>query len=210
MATFTFNAMRERVFTVVRDTARTFVTEQDVDQWMREAMRDLSARLHINHASASGTVTSGNVDLPVDYVDLVSLAVDGVTDGYVDFDVDPETFNLYVNQGSDPGVTIGRVFNRAIELYPEPANGTAYTLRYWNSVDDSLSNFNPAIQTRIVNYARAHALYKEKDFGAGDRYLSMYEDGLPGPNDLGPNHDPGPWSIRPEPNYFESDPSYVD
>lgn len=206
-----FNELRDKVFTVVRDTGRTFITEQDVDQWLTEAMQDLSSRLRLSQGTqTSPAITSGAITLPTDYIDLISLAVTGVTDGYVDFDVDLTTYNLYQDQGSDPGVTIGRVFNGSIEMYPAPANSTAYALRYWAFEKDSLTEFTPSLHIRMVNYARAHALYKEKDFGAGDRYLTMYEDGLPPPNDSSRNHDPGPWSIRPEPNYFESDPSYVD
>lgn len=199
-----FNELREKVFTVVRDSGRTFITEADVDQWLSEAMLDLSSRLRLAHGSASGTVTSGSITLPTDYIDLISLAVDGVTDGYIDFDVDTETFDQYQDDEDDPGVTIGRVFNGAIELYPAPSNGTAYTLRYWATESAALADFSGSLQIRMVNYARAHALYKNREDTTADRYMALYEQGLPGPNTASRNHDPGPLTIKPALGYFDS------
>lgn len=205
MTSNAFNEIRERVFTVVRDSSRTLVTETDVDLWMGEAIEDLTTRLHLGQEEKTGTTSGNTIDIPDDYVDLIWLKVtrSGSDNDYVLWR-DDDIYNSYAESGAAMGSTIGRVFNGNFEMYPTPDTGTAYTLRYWASSSSSLANVRGSLRTRIVNYSRAHAKYKEGDMGAGDRYMELYERNLPAPDNMGPNRLPGPYSIRPEGNWFTS------
>lgn len=202
-----YNELREKVFTVVRDSSRNFVTEADVDLWLGEGMDDLSSRLHLsqNTKTDSDSAISGNtIAIPTDFVDLIWLKVDrsGSDNDYV-LPVDEELFNYYEESGADLSVTIARSFDGSFELYPTPS-GTDYTLRYWSSTSTDLTAFTGTLRTRMVNYARAHAKYKEGEFTAGDRYLELYERGLPAPSDAGRNRPLLPATIRPEFGWFDS------
>lgn len=200
------NELREKVFAVVRDTARTLVTEAEVDLWLIEGMEDLSSRLHLTQNSktqADSAISSNRIAIPSDYADLVSLKVDrsGADNDYVLF-VDDDLWNYHNEAGSDLSVTIGRTFNGNFELYPTPS-GTTYTLRYWSSSSD-IAGFTGALRTRIANYARAYAKWKEGDMGQGDRYMELYERGLPDPLNTGKNRPILPATIRPAFGWFDS------
>lgn len=180
--------LKESVFSVVRDTARTFVTEEDVDKWLREAMTDLSSRLRLVQNYVEDTTDGTNqIALPSDYMDLIWLQVpgSGTNDDYVTW-VDENTWNAYSEQGAD-SATIGRVFNGNIEVYPTPDTGTAYTLRYWATNSNSLTGFSGSLQIRMVNYAVYRAKLKEGEPAIAREYLDEYERGLPPPNNLGSN-----------------------
>lgn len=198
MALGAFNELREKVYTVTRDSGRDFITEDDVDLWIQEAMDDLSSRLHLVQGSTSSTTSGNTIAIPDDYVALIWLEItkSGAGNDYVHW-VDEDVWNYHSEVGADPGVWYGRPFNGNFEIYPTPDTGTAYEMRFWKSTDSSLTEFTGTLKTRIVNYARAHAKYKEGEFQAGDRYMGLYEEGLPSRNDRGRHHHPGPLTIVP-------------
>jgi hypothetical protein len=199
-----FNELREKVFTVIRDSARTFVTEGDVDLWIQEAIDDLSARLYLVQNSKASTTSGNSIALPSDYLELIWLKIASDDEDYVHW-VDNDTWNRYQEEEAAPNRWLGRVFNNSIEVYPTPDTGTAYTLRYWAaSPSGSLTNFNSSLRLRVVNYAKSQALYKTGDFAAADRFYDRYERNLPPPNDTSKNHPPGPINLYPIPSYFDT------
>lgn len=169
--------MREKVYVVIRDSSRSFVTETDVDQLLMEAMDDLSSRLRIRHGSVTAVTSDDSIALPDDYMDFISLDISDDSLTWVDN-------NEWAGavRDADGSYLMARIFGGSIELYPTPDVGTAYTLRYWASGPDSLDGFTGTLKTKCVQYARAHALYKVGEETRGDRYLSFYEQGLPSPN----------------------------
>lgn len=196
-----WNEMREMVFTVVRDSSRDLVTETDVDLWLTEGMRDLSSRLHLTQNSKTqvdSAISSNLIDIPSDYVELIWLKLEDEPVVWTD----EETFNSYQESGGTLSTTIGRVFNGNFELYPTPTD-TDYTLRYWSS-STAVAGFTGTLRARLINYARAHAKWKEGEMGHGDRYMELYERALPTPNDLGQNRFPGPFEVHPAPGWFDS------
>ena len=194
-----WNEMRERVYTVVRDNQnREFVTPDQVDIWMREGMTELTSRLQLTQAETTGVTSGATLALPTAYVDMVWLKVvdSGDSDDYVQW-VDEDVWNSWDEGSWDPGMTLGRVFNGNVELYPTPTTGTAYTMRYWTTSDASLTGLTGSLKTRIVHYARAHALWKWGESSLGDKYFSLFEQHLPNPDLQSKNRAPGPISLYP-------------
>jgi hypothetical protein len=194
--------LRERVYAVVRDSNRSFFTETDVDRWLNEGMEELSSRLHVTQGQRTDDdiPISGNlIPLPDDFRELIWLQIGG---DQVEF-VDEEVWNTWEEAGGSPSHSISRVFNGNIEIYPTPDSGSEYTMRYWTT-STTASNLTAPLRNKVVNFARAHAKYKEGDHGAGDRYMSMFEDGLPGPNVFGKTTPMTPSVIRFEGGPFDT------
>lgn len=204
MAADGWNEMREKVYAVVKDSSRTTVTEADVDLWIQEGMEELSSRLDITQAQKTDadTAISGNaIALPTDFKEHIWLQMDS-TDDYAEF-VDEDVWNSWQDSGGDPGHTLARVFNGNIECYPTPAAGSDYVLRYW-TISSAPSSFTGSLRAKCVNYARAHALYKMDNPAMADRYMAMFEQGIPEPNVRTKNSQVLPTAIYLAGGYFDS------
>lgn len=201
-------ALRERVQSNVRDSEGTFVTPTDIDTWLKEAMQDLSHRLRIVHGEASSAVPAGGkIPVPSDFVEPISLRL-GTDD--VEW-VDDNVWWEYQDQGATPSHPIGRVFSGSLEVYPVPAAGTSYTLRYVREVKEAadLSLLPNELHKKAVEYATAKARWKEGEQTDGDRYLTLYEQGLPAAP-LGRNRiNPGPMSVSYVPGPFDTDGTHI-
>lgn len=194
-----FESLRERVYTAVNDSARAFVKEEYVDMWLQEALVDVSSRLQLQSDSQTGTTTTEFISLPANFVSLIWLKLG---DDFV-APVPDAVFNSFTDAEETPDVPLIRYFQGQFEVYPEPTVGTAYELRYWNSSADDLTAIREDIQNRLVNYGRAMACYNEKQVAMGDRYMAMYESGLPAASHSGARV-PGPIQIGVAPGYFDS------
>ena len=196
-----WNELRERVFTAMRaDPNRTQVTEADVDLWMQEALADLTTRLHLVQEEATLTFTDGAASLPEDCTDLITLKF--ATDDIAEW-VNEDVFNLMVEEAGNPATSVYRIFNGQVEVYPVPTNGATAEARFWTTTDTSLAGITATLKTKIVNYARSHALLKIYEFDLADRYMAMYERGLPQPELRGQNRT-GPLKLTPKAGPFET------
>jgi hypothetical protein len=112
----------------VRDPTGAFVTNTDVVRYANEAQVDLVARLHLLDAEHDGTTDGTNlIPLPPDYIEARSLRI-----GTEDFSfVDDDTWWSLSDLGASAPPFVFRVFGSSLELYPTPANATAYKVRYW-------------------------------------------------------------------------------
>ncbi len=209
--------MRSRVRAVVRDSAGTFVTDGQIDDWINEAYLDIVARERLLVAESSSTmgsagtsVANGTVDFPADFISPLSLRL-GTDD--VEF-VDDVTFWNRQDDASTPVNTLGRVFNDKIELYPKPTSGTAFRLRYVRKPTALSSGSDaPAIgeeyHRKLVDYAKAQALLKEgRELGVADRYRADYERDL-APLNPRSRMTPGPLTMRRELSVWDTEGRHI-
>lgn len=173
--------MQSRVYAVIRDSAKGFVLASEVQEWLNEGNLELAKRLRVLRKTTTGS-TDGTAFIPVpaDFLEALTLDIGG---GKAEFVRDP-SFDARVSIGGTPSIRAARVFGNNIEVFPAPPGATAYTLRHLKtpaamSADGNTSELPESLHVKVVNYARAHAKYKEGDFDAGDRYMAMYEQGLP-------------------------------
>ena len=203
--------LKRRVYSVLRDSEKSFVADQDVEDLLNEASLDLSARLRLLRKQvASTTSATGTVALPTDFIEPVWFSVlpDSTADAQevVEF-VDDAVFDSWRLGEGIPPRQLARVFGGVIETYPVVVS-LAYTLRYvyTPAILDSAADLAavPAeLQVRLVNYARAHCKYKEGELEEGDRYLALYEAGLPGSPTSGRRERPGPFNLFPATGYWD-------
>jgi hypothetical protein len=163
-------------------------------------------RLRILQREEIGTVTNGNVSLPQDCLQVLSLRLNKDD---VEF-VDDATWNAFSDSESVIGHTIGRVFNRTIELYPP--SGSAYKLRYAYAptpleYPEDSPDLPVHLHSKLPNYAVAMCRYKEGQIQEGDRMMGVYEASLPEaplglltlrPGPLSIGFAPGPWDSDPD------------
>lgn len=201
-------ALRDRVRSNVRDSEGTFVTAIDIDTWLIEAMQDVSHRLKTVQAEIAGSVlANGTIPVPGDFIEPRSLRL-----GSDDIEwVDDNIWWDHQDAGASPSHSIGRVFNNSIEVYPVPDGGTAYRLRYIREIKEAadLALLPNELHKKCVEYATAKARWKEGEQVDGDRYLALYEQGLP-TAPLGRDRvNPGPMSIHRAPGPFDVDGAHV-
>lgn len=190
----TLAQMRAKVYMGLRDDQQQFLPADMVNEFLNEGYLDLVARLRLCTAEATGTTTSAaKIPFPTSPVfqEIQSLAL--TTLGVIPNEVSDDVYDSWRVPGNDPGLIIYRIFDSNIELYPDSAtisgtNGvsTAYRLRYAGIPtrlvnDTDLFTYLPAeVESRLVAYARSQARYIEGDQADGDRYMQVYENGLPG------------------------------
>lgn len=148
--------------------------------------------------------------MPADCVQVLSLRL-GSDD--VEF-VDDATWNAYSDATGYTSHTLGRVFGSTIELYPTPSAGTSYAIRYAYvplalAQPEDEPEIAANLQPRLVQYTLAMCKYKEGEPGEGDRYLSLYEAGLPAPPLGSLTQRPGPLSIGFAEGPFDIDPDAI-
>lgn len=187
--TLTLQEIQARVNTVIRDPSKVFVTDENVKDWVNEAQLELAARFRSFIAESTGTVgVDGDVDLPADFLEVRRLHLGTV----VPFDrvemVTDDVFNDQVDNTTTPSHSVGRIApgNLAIEIYPVPGSGVAFTLRYYQAPDDLAASGDisllPAIlHTKLVRYAQAQACIKIREFDQAAAYEGLYQEGLPPP-----------------------------
>lgn len=197
-----------RVRSLTRDSAGTLISDTDITGWLNEAQEDLANRLMIVTTSATGT-TSGNT-ISSDQTRLIkvrSLRLGDETDkDDVQF-VDDDVFFSWMDSGDDPGFTIAIMSGGSVVLYPTPETDTAWTMYFYQrpadlSAGGDTSSLPSEFHQKMVYYAIARAKYKEADPNMGDRYMSMYEQGLPGMT-LSDRHNPGPITLYPQQGPFD-------
>lgn len=181
----TLAELRQSVRTVTKDSMGVAISDDDIDGWLNEAQRDIATRLAILQREAVGTSDSnGRVPLPSDLITLHWLKFDGAN-SEVQFVND----SVFMSWLDDPATSqsmstvLGRIFAEQVETFPAQATA-GYTLRYQYDPAEMILDTDKSSLTRyfcpkMVNYARAHAMYKDGDGNMGDRYLVMYERDLP-------------------------------
>lgn len=189
----------------VEDSAGTYVTDAEITQYLNDAALDLNARLKVLTKETSSTVSTsdGTIALPTDFISPITLRL-GTDD--VEWVAD-DVFWYASDNALSVSPTYGRIFNEFIETYPAAANGTAYKLRYVKkptalSAGADVSAIPEEHHKRMVDFARARARLKEGYEGQSDRYMAMYEDGLPA---MTPRNRviPGPLTITMEGGPFD-------
>jgi hypothetical protein len=209
-----YSEMQDRVRSVVRDTQGSFITDEDVENWLNEGQSELAQRLGIlqieitNTTPGAAQIADGSLTLPSDLIDVISLSLD-TTAGEVAI-TDDRTFASYADSAASFGSTLGRIFGGAIVLYPAPADGSTYRLRYVRdlpSLDTTTEEAEGALPAelhlRMVHYARAQAMWKLKDMERGRVYFELFSEGLP-PHPLGRSRNTPTLDVTPDGNYFES------
>lgn len=199
-----FEDMQVRVFTVLRDDTRRFVTDEDVEEWINEAQELIAQRIEFPMEEVSIVAADGGFALPTDFLRLDSIFVG---DSRVHF-TDNIEFDRYRVSGNWPYKTLGRLFADTIEVLPRPADGQTATLRYvrrparLTSIQQDCE-LPQELHYNIVDYARAQGKYKEEELESGDRYMQRYERGLPLPSSAASRRFPGPLSARYEAGPFD-------
>ena len=194
--------LRQGVRSVARDSLGIAITDADIDGWLNEAQRDIAIRTGNLQKETTGTFdAAGTTSLPGDFVSMHWLKVNGASDE-VQF-VDDAVFMSWLDQAQSVGgssIVLGRIFAEAIETYPVQ-DSVDYVLRYQYDPPEMVADADHSALPRfycpkMINYARAHAMYKDGDTGMGDRYMSMYESGLPGSEYGRARLNPGPMTMR--------------
>ena len=209
--------IKGQVWSVLHDAGST-ITPDDIAAWVNEAQMDLASRLGLLHKKVTGTTAGSTLGLPPtpatqeQVLEIKTLRLG--TDDDVEF-TDDDVFHSWKDSGaSSLEHTIARVSEGVIEMFPTPATGTAYELRYEYlpnplASDNDTSSLPHHLHPRLVHYARAMGAYKMSMDAAGDRFYALYSDGLP-PPELGRDKlTPGPLMLSVEPGPFDTTP-YLD
>lgn len=203
----TLSELKSRVYAPLRDPSKTFVFDEEVEDWLNEAYFDLALRLELLQVETTGVFTAGALALPATLGRILSLSIAGRSRS-VEF-VDDAVYDSWRDAGGPPGVSLGRVWNSTVEVIPAPNNGVAYTLRYagiparLDSVEDT-PVVNELLQTKMVRYAQWQGFTKISEPGDADRCLGVYEQGLPDPELGRARLTPGPINIAYELGPFDT------
>lgn len=207
----TFLELQTRVRYHLRDSAGNFVLTAAIKDWINEAQLDVAARLRPVTNKATGTTSAGNtLAVPADFLALRTLRLDTDGDGTVEDDVeivDDDVFNDSVDEGVTLDHTIARVIDGNFEFYGTPTTGTAYELVYYQkptdlSADGDVSVLPLELHKKLGYYALYQSMMQVGEEGRADRWLALYEEGLP-PLSVGLRLWPGPLSVEPEKNQFD-------
>lgn len=206
----------QRASITLRDSDGLFIQPEDLKAWANEGTIDLAVRLELQDAEVSGTFTgsSNRVSLPTgaaedsELISVETLTLNG--DDQVMF-VDTDEFDLWVDSGSTPSPTIGRVFGNYIELFPTPEDGDTFTLRYQASPDVMVNNEDTfplptQFERKVISYMRYQAKLKDNDFNAAAAYLAEYEQGLPPVRTGKMRKHPQQITLQVEGNAFDTNP----
>lgn len=185
----TLGELKRQVFSVLRDPQGQFILDENVQDWLNEAQVDLNARLRLIQDGFDSVWVEGNtsVTVPTDYVELIQLRIG---DDAVAM-VDKQNFDSWVEAGIEAQQPLG--WYHAIEgveyirIWPTPATDTTFSMNYVRQpaeLDDP--NDEPEIprqlHTKMVQYGRAHGMWQMGEMEHGDRYMQLYESGLPAPD----------------------------
>ena len=180
--------MLDAVYEQLRDAPREFVTPEGVVSWLNEAQRDLAARLPILQKQTNVVVTGNAAPLPDDLLKL-RRARHGTED--IEFELTDEDFWDAKDNNTMPDPRVGRIFAGSLELHPGLVDGSILTLRYtFLPAELTTVNLNGVpvlpehLHDKMVKFAQAEALYKEREDALADRKKAEYEADLPA-RDLG-------------------------
>lgn len=183
------------------------ITDDDITDWLNDAGVDLAWRTKCLQLEVAGEVADGTVPLPAGFQEprFLRLGTDDVQW------TDDDQFHDWLDSGASAPRTMGRVFGAIIELYPAPATGTDYLLRYYArpadlTAADQIPDIPAVLQRKMVDFAIAQGKLVEQDQAAHDRYMGRYEMGLPIASATSRNM-PAPWQLIPEGNVFDIDAS---
>ena len=178
----TLSRLRSLVYAPLRDDERSFVEPWFVDAMLNEAYIDIVARLRLKPTEISASTSAGGlITVPADYIELIDLWIGTDPVGFV---TDPNFQFFAVQQNSIDGIIARMDGQSTIETYPAQAS-KSYTLRYAARPTEMIADGDTPLSIsrelcpRIVNYARAHAKWQEGMNDEGDRYMGLYEQGLP-------------------------------
>lgn len=196
--TLTLTEIQTRVNRVLRDPNKIFVTDEDVKDWVNEAQIELASRLHLFIVENTGTVGGdGDIDVPGDFLEVRRLRLGSAAP----FDrvemVSDDVFDDHVDNQTRPAHTLGRwhaayisqASPGAIDLYPVPASGTAYELRYYRTPDlltngSDISPLPAVLHVKLVRYAQSQACIKIREFDQAAAYEALFQQGLPEPGGM--------------------------
>jgi hypothetical protein len=154
------------------------------------------------------------VPLPSDFLSVIRLDIPYDDGGDDCLFPDDEVFESWKDSGGTPPRRLARVKDPStIETYPT-AVSKSYTLDFWRApatLSDGVDvpEIPQELHIRLVYSAQAEAKLKEGELAQADRYLAMYEAGLP-PRATGRDRVlPGPLSMAPQPGWFETS-DYLD
>lgn len=200
----TFGAMKQSVFSVLRDSEKAFVTDSEVGEWLNEAYTDLSARMRLLKKTETGTTSgTGTISLPTDWLELAVLTINTDVPTFVSQDL----FRKYANRDESLDTTIAIIWNGVIETYPARTSET-YTMQYYYQPDPMTNQSDvpllpPELHTRLVHYARGMAKLKEAEIEEANIYMGWYERGLPDMPRGWIRENPGPVDLVPEDTGWE-------
>jgi hypothetical protein len=207
---YTLLQMRTKVRDVLRDSAAVDadrdIQDPEIDGWLNEAFLEIAHRTRDFRKEATGTWgATYQLAFPADFLYPLELRV-GTDD--VEF-VDDQIFWDTKDDAVELAHPIGRVFGINLEVYPTPASGAAYTLRYVArpatlSADGNTPDIRQRWQVNAVRYAQAQALIALRDFDLADRYQALFEKGLP-PIRVNEQIMPGPLSWAPALGPWDAD-----
>lgn len=206
--TLTVAEMKARVNAHIRDADNVFVTATEILGWLNDGCHDLAARTRTIRREATGTQSDNTLTLPTDFLEPITLRLGDDDD--VEF-VDDDVWWTWSDAGADLTHTIARVFGANIDLYPTPAASTAYVLRYISlpaelTADGDISELPANLHPKATLYALWQAMMKLAEDGKADRFLGMYEEGLPPLPTGTARFNPGPITLWYQPGPFDEDP----
>ena len=211
----TLGEMLDRVRTVLRDSGpNAYVSDDDLIAWVNEAQDDLALRLELLEHTKTGTTSGNTLAVPAASTDprlIEIVTLDLGTEDHVRF-VAIDEFEVQEDAETTPSPTIAHLYNATVTFYPTPTTGTAYTLRYLAlpslliSTDD-VWQLPRWTERKGIAYAQWQAKLKDEQPAIADRYLDVYEDGLPAvPTGKAAKY-PGPLRIQVRGNIFDADPN---
>jgi hypothetical protein len=198
--------LRDRVYAVLMDSNRDFITVPMVDEWINEGYTDLCARLRIPQKVTTGTLsTTGTLALPADFVAPIHFSVGTDIPEWTSQGI----FESWRVPADTPGTAVlSRILADTIETYPAKVSAAyslsyAYTPTELVAITDKPTALPKELVPRIIHYARAEALWTSGQTQEGDRYFARYAASLPeSPRALERLH-PGPRQISVMPSAIE-------
>ena len=211
----TFGEMKDSVFAVLRDSERTFVTNEQVGIWLNEAFMEVVARGPIHRAYTSGTTAAtGSITLPTDCVKITHFGVkDADATGWeLPVFVSDNVFLSWESVGTEgvdePPDRLARVYEGVVETWPQ-AQSMSYEIEYiQRPVKMSDNGDTPDIpeeyHLNLVNYARGHAKMQEGELEEASVYFGMWLEGLPRKRSMWTIENPKTIDLVPAPSYWGS------
>jgi len=178
--------IQRRVYSHLRDAGKTFVLEEEVEDWINDAYIDLAARLrHLEMEKSDVTDGTNAINFEAFSPEVMEIQKLRLGTDTVEF-VNTAVWDLWSDDGMVPDHTLGRVFDLKIQLYPTPANATAYKLRYayLPSILIDLGDIPELpthLHTKLVDYAIWKAKLKLGEVEEAQGFFFEYERSLPAP-----------------------------
>jgi hypothetical protein len=183
------------------------VEDNEILDWLNEGITEVSWRTKSVRLEATGTTTNGEVPLPDRFLQNVYLKLSvALADGSYEVEfVENSKFQQFLDAASSLPHTIGRLYGGQVELYPHPADGTAWTWRYiaYGSqlVEGTDKTDIPfALQVRVVQFARAQALLAQglpQDVQRAQQYIAQFAGGIPEAGAVFPMIEPANFDLVP-------------